>query len=54
MNTKYPFTAAGFQDLLAWLYSLSEAELQEEADALLLDFRNWMIAHFDFGIRYIS
>ena len=46
MHTKYPFTSEGFSDLLAWLYSLSEAELQAEADALLADFQGWMIAHF--------
>ncbi|RZK63927.1 MAG: hypothetical protein EOO85_30470, partial [Pedobacter sp.] len=46
MNTKYPFTSGGFSDLLAWLYSLSEAELQAEADALLEDFQGWMLRHF--------
>lgn len=46
MNTKYTFTSGGFSELLAWLYSLSEVELQAEADALLADFQGWMIAHF--------
>ena len=46
MNTKYPFTSAGFADLLAWLYALPNAQLQAEADALQDDFLAWMIAHF--------
>lgn len=46
MNTKYPFTATGFHDLLVWLYALPDAELQAEANELLLDFRKWMIKHF--------
>jgi len=46
---KYPFSTEGLQRLLVFLYGLSDAELQAEAEALRLDFRAWMIEYFDFS-----
>lgn len=51
MNTKYPFTSAGFADLQAALYALPDAELQAEANALLLDFVRWMLEHFELSLE---
>jgi len=46
---KYPFSTEGLQRLLVFLYGLSDAELQAEAEALRLDFRAWMMLYFDFS-----
>jgi hypothetical protein len=48
MKKKYIFSSAGLQDLLGYLYGLTDAELQVEAEALRLDFRAWMIRYFEF------
>ncbi|MES2826676.1 MAG: hypothetical protein V4687_00910 [Bacteroidota bacterium] len=42
----FPFTAQGVQDLLSHLYQLPQDELKAEAEGLSLDFRLWMLAHF--------
>lgn len=44
---RFPLTTQGVQDLLAQLYAFSNAELNEEADALTLDFKRWIKKHFD-------
>jgi len=46
---KYPFSTEGLQRLLVFLYGLSDAQLQAEAEALRLDFRAWMMLYFDFS-----
>jgi len=42
------------QRLLVFLYGLSDAELQAEAETLRLDFRAWMIEYFDFSPSQIA
>ena len=54
MNTKYPLTNEGVQQLLNELYELPQPELQAEADALSTDFRGWVIRHFDLTERQIN
>ncbi|RZK77652.1 MAG: hypothetical protein EOO92_12530 [Pedobacter sp.] len=44
---KYPLTSAGVEELLAELYELPQPLLEAEADALLENFRGWVIEHFD-------
>jgi hypothetical protein len=46
---KYTFTPNGLQCLLVFLYGLPDDELQAEAEALRLDFRDWMIRYFEFS-----
>jgi len=50
---KYPFTSSGLQSLLLFLYGLPDPALKDEADALALDFRAWMMLHFEFSATQI-
>lgn len=43
---KKPFTNAGFQAEQAELYQLPEAQLQVQAQQVLLGFKTWMFDHF--------
>jgi hypothetical protein len=44
--TKYPFTPTGASDLQAALYALSDADLLLQADAVRLDFKQFMKDNF--------
>lgn len=54
MSTKFPFTQAGVQDLLIQLYALPDNELKAEADELSVNFRAWVIAHFELSESQVS
>src|SRR3546814_12006953 len=45
--SKPSLTPTGFQSLLDDLYALPDAQLQQEARALGMDFENWLATHFE-------
>lgn len=47
VETGKAFTQAGVDELLKELYQLPNFELQEEADAMAADFRQWVATRFD-------
>lgn len=54
MMSRVPFTPTGFKELEAMLYSLPEAELQAEADAVSTDYVAWAIAHVDLNAAQVD
>lgn len=42
----YPLTQRGAAELIAYLYSLPDSDLQAEAAAIKSDFKTWITKHF--------
>lgn len=47
MNKKFAYTPEGIDQLVAYLYSLTQAELDREIQLLLLHYVQWIYRHID-------
>lgn len=52
--TKVEFSPAGFKDLETQLYELSDIDLQSEADAVLVNYIDWVDNHVQLSTAQIT
>lgn len=54
MNKKFPYTTVGVDQLVAHLYNLPQAQLDQEIRSLLLHYVEWVYTHIDLSAAQLE
>lgn len=54
MNKKFPYSTVGIDQFIAYLYSLPQAQLDQEIRSLLLHYVEWIYSHIDLSSEQLE